>query len=162
MVNVVCLYKCYDPMLFNHYHLSLCCVQCHEDMYNRLIKFWINNDWITYMNTSHDQYWVPPIPYLYKRHGCSLSKNPVLFADDSSVHLRKIARGIDVILKAKTYVMKYSLISLDYSLYYSYFTYCNHVFFCFFFLFCFLFFFWGGVACKTYKVRYGLHWAHAP
>ena len=92
-----------------------------------------------------------PITYFYKRPGCSLSKNPVLLADDSSVHLRKIARGIDVILKAKKYVMKYSLICLDYSLYYSYFTYCNY----------FLFFFFlgggGGVACKTYKVRYDLH-----
>ena len=47
----------------------------------------------------------------------------------------KIARGIGVILKARKYLMKDSLVTLYYSFVYPYLIYCNHV--------------WG-LACKTY------------
>ena len=47
----------------------------------------------------------------------------------------KIARGIGIILKARKYLLKESLISLYYSFIYSYLIYCNHV--------------WG-LACKTH------------
>ena len=47
----------------------------------------------------------------------------------------KIARGIGIILKARKYLLKESLISLYYSFIYPYMIYCNHV--------------WG-LACKTH------------
>ena len=47
----------------------------------------------------------------------------------------KIARGIGVILKARKYLMKDSLITLYYSFVYPYLIYCNHV--------------WG-LSCQTY------------
>ena len=47
----------------------------------------------------------------------------------------KIARGIGIILKARKYLLKESLISLYYSFIYPYLIYCNHV--------------WG-LACKTH------------
>ena len=47
----------------------------------------------------------------------------------------KIGRGIGVILKARKYLMKDSLVTLYYSFVYPYLIYCNHV--------------WG-LACKTY------------
>ena len=52
----------------------------------------------------------------------------------------KLAKGTGVILKARKYLMKETLISLYYSFVYPYLIYCNHV--------------WGGggggLACKTY------------
>ena len=61
---------------------------------------------------------------------------------DHILHISgKIARGIGVILKARKYLMKDSLVTLYYSFVYPYLIYCNHV--------------WG-LACKTYMKNLAL------